>query len=45
MLELNGWGPLLALWIGGAVHLTWIVRRERRESDSTGVAISPKKAA
>jgi hypothetical protein len=29
MPELSGFGPLIALWIGGAVHLMWIVRRDR----------------
>ena len=28
MLELGGWGPLLALWIGGALHIGWLIRRE-----------------
>ena len=42
MLELSGWGPLIALWIGGAVHLTWIMRRE---SNATRIETSHRKAA
>jgi hypothetical protein len=42
MLELSGWGPLIALWTVGAVHLTWIVRRE---SGSTRMETPHKKAA
>ena len=30
MLELQGWGPLIALWIGGVLHLGWLIRRENR---------------
>jgi hypothetical protein len=32
MLELNGWGPLVALWIGGMLHLGWLIRRENGEA-------------
>lgn len=32
MLELNGWGPLVVLWIGGILHLGWLVRQENREA-------------
>jgi len=28
-MELSGWGPLVAMWLGGAVHLMLIVRTER----------------
>ena len=32
MPELNGWGPLIALWIGGAIHLMWIIRRDNERT-------------
>ena len=32
MPELNGWGPLLALWIGGGIHLMWIVWRDNQRT-------------
>jgi hypothetical protein len=27
-MELSAWGPLIAMWIGGAIHLGWIVHRD-----------------
>jgi hypothetical protein len=36
MPEMSGWGPLVALWIGGAIHLMWIIRRDnKRTPDQT----------
>ena len=32
MPELNGWGPLIALWIGGGIHLMWIVWRDNQRT-------------
>jgi len=32
MPEFNGWGPLIALWIGGAIHLMWIIRRDNERT-------------
>jgi len=32
MPELSGWGPLVALWIGGAIHLMWIIRRDNERT-------------
>jgi hypothetical protein len=32
MPELSGWGPLIALWIGGAIHLMWIIRRDNERA-------------
>jgi hypothetical protein len=32
MLELHGWAPLLAMWIGGVLHLGWLVKRENVNS-------------
>jgi hypothetical protein len=32
MLELHGWAPLLAMWIGGALHLGWLVKHDNVNS-------------
>jgi hypothetical protein len=38
----NGFGPFLALCAGGAIHLTWIIRREANE---TRRAVPDRRAA
>ena len=35
-MDLNAWGPLMAMWIGGAIHLAWIIRRDKMRTRHDG---------
>jgi hypothetical protein len=30
-MELSGWGPLIAMWLGSLVYFAMIVRAERKQ--------------